>query len=132
MKKNNKKIILSLACVLIVFSALLIINAVINSPQTQKGNKQYQLTVCISADEVRHYELRTDEEYLGNALKEAKLISGEETQYGMFVTVVDGVEANSKDLKYWFLQKDGETLTTGVDQTPVNDGDKFEFILQSY
>ncbi len=130
--KNNRKIIISLASILITLSLVLTFVAITKRPQSQKGHKQYQLTVCVSADDVRHYSLRTDEEYLGEALRSADLISGKEYEFGLFVTTVAGVEAKSQNLEYWFLRKDGETLSTGVDQTPVNDGDIFEFILQSY
>ena len=66
---------------------------------------------------------------LGAALLSAGLIEGSESEYGLFVTKVDGMEANSANEEWWCLTKGGEAVMTGVDSTPVADGDKFEFTL---
>ena len=66
---------------------------------------------------------------VGAALLSAGLIEGSESEYGLFVTKVDGIEADSANEEWWCLTKGGETVMTGVDSTPVADGDKFEFTL---
>ena len=64
---------------------------------------------------------------LRQALEGAGLISGEEGAYGLYVKVVDGITADyDVDGSWWSLTKDGE-LCSGVDSTPIADGDKFEF-----
>ena len=79
---------------------------------------------------VKNYEINTDAEYLRGALEEAKLVEGEESQHGLYVRKVDGV--SDKDGYYWAFYKDGEYLMTGVDTTPIADGDHFEIKLESY
>ena len=66
---------------------------------------------------------------LRQALEAEGLIAGEEAQYGLYVKVVDGVTADyDVDQSWWGLYKDGEMLMTGVDTTPIADGDHFEFV----
>ena len=65
---------------------------------------------------------------LRQALEGAGLISGDEGPYGMYVKVVDGITADyNVDQSYWMLSKGGEMLMSGVDSTPITDGDHFEF-----
>lgn len=93
------------------------------------GAKAYTLTVVDAEGNETVHELSTDEEMLGAALLSAGLIEGSESEYGLFVTKVDGIEADSANEEWWCLTKGGETVMTGVDSTPVADGDKFEFTL---
>ena len=69
---------------------------------------------------------------LGTALKEQNLIEGEQSEFGMFITVVDGIAADSSKNEYWSITKSGEILNTGADSTPIADGDHFELTLASY
>ena len=59
-------------------------------PATSKGAKTYTLTVVHADKNSKDFTLHTDEEYLGAALKNEKLISGSESEWGMMVEVVDG------------------------------------------
>lgn len=45
------------------------------------------------------------------------------------VTTVNGVTADSSLEEWWCFTKGGETLNTGVDSTPIADGDHFEITL---
>ena len=76
----------------------------------------------------KEHSVRTDSsKNLRQALEGAGLISGEESQYGLYVKVVDGITADyDVDGSWWSLTKDG-VLTNGVDSTPIADGDHFEF-----
>ena len=86
-------------------------------PKGTAGAKAYTLTVVDADGKETVHNLNTDEEMLGTALQDADLIEGEESEYGLFVTKVDGIEADS------------EMASTGVDSTPVEDGGKYEFTL---
>ena len=76
----------------------------------------------------KEFTIATDpENNLRKALEGEGLIAGEEGPYGLYVKVVDGVTADyDVDQSYWSLSKDGEMLMTGVDTTPIADGDHFE------
>ena len=71
--------------------------------------------------------LHTDKEILGDALTENNLVSGDESEFGLYIKFVIGMEADyDKDGTYWALSKDGEYLMTGADSTPIADGEHYE------
>ena len=78
----------------------------------------------------KEFVIKTDpENNLRKALEGEGLISGEEGAYGLYVKVVDGITADyDVDQSWWGLYKDGEMLMTGVDTTPIADGDHFELV----
>ena len=45
---------------------------------------------------------------------------------------VDGVEADDSKSQWWCITKDGEQVNTGVDATPIEDGDHYELTLSTY
>ena len=89
-----------------------------------------QITITIKNGESEKKEiLHTEQAYLRGALEEKQLVAGEESQYGLFVKTVDGYTADDAKQEWWCFTKDGETLTTGVDATPIENGDAFEITL---
>lgn len=79
------------------------------------------------------YTIVTDAAYLREALEQQQgLIAGEEGPYGLYITAVEGREADESKNEYWMLTKDGEQTTTGVDSTPIADGDRFELTLTTF
>ena len=48
---------------------------------------------------------------------------------GLYVTTVDGVTADDGNQEWWCFTLNGETINTGVDTTPIADGDHFEITL---
>lgn len=75
------------------------------------------------------FTLHTDEEFLGEALLAHGLIEGEEGQFGLYVKKVNGITADyDVDQTYWSLSKGGEYLMTGVDTTPISDGEGYELV----
>ena len=73
--------------------------------------------------------IRTGEETLGAALVKEGLISGTESDFGLFVDTVNGHFADAAKNEYWIFTKGGEWVTTGVDTTPIADGDSFEWSI---
>ena len=63
------------------------------------------------------------------ALEQEGLVQGDESEYGLFVTVVDGETADSEQQQWWCFTKGGEMLMTGVDDTPIADGEQYEITL---
>ncbi len=83
----------------------------------EAGDKSIDITV------------RTDMNNVGEVLKKHNVISGEEGPYGIYVKVVNGIEADyDKDQSYWSFEKDGEAMLTGVDSTEFKDGEHFELV----
>jgi hypothetical protein len=72
--------------------------------------------------------IKTDKDNLEEALLEHRLISGEKGPYGMYVKFVNGMEADyDKNQTYWSLTKNSEYMMTGVTDTKIEDGEKYEF-----
>ncbi len=97
---------------------------------TEMGIGGKTLTVDVTAgDKTITLTIITDAETVGEALKQYKLIEGEEGAYGLYVKKVNGITADyDVDKYYWAFTKNGESVPTGVDGTQFKDGDKFEFI----
>ena len=69
------------------------------------------------------------EKTVGEALINEELISGEVGQYGLMVDTVNGQKYDyNKDGAYWAFFINGEYATTGVDTTPIKDGEIYSFV----
>ena len=74
------------------------------------------------------YELSTDCSTVGEALVAEGLIAGEDSEYGLYVTTVDGITLDwNTDGSYWAFYVNGMYAMTGVDATPVEEGTVYEF-----
>lgn len=122
---KNKKLIVA-AVALVVCIAVVLGIWIANRPETTEGSKTFTVTVIHEDGTTKDFTYSTDEEYLGAALVAEGLIAGEEGPYGLTVITVDGENAVwETDSAYWALYTGEEYATTGVDSTPVNDGDSF-------
>ena len=75
------------------------------------------------------FAIRTDAETVGAALLDLGLIAGSESEYGLYVTSVCGMELvwSEENPHYWAFYIDGEYAQTGVDTTPVAEGSVYLF-----
>ena len=128
MKKNR---IMSLVLALIMLMSL----AACAKPAAQAveepaAEAAKNLTIKVTwegKDEI--LQVKTNEETLGAALLAEGLISGSDSEWGLFVDTVNGHFADSAKGKYWVFTKSGEMVMTGVDSTPIEDGDSFEWYI---
>ena len=127
-KKSNKKIWLAAAALVVAVAVLLGVYFV-TRPAPQQGGKTIAVQVVLLEGEPSDYTIQTDEEYLRGALESIDLIEGSESEYGLFVTTVNGVTVDDSKQQWWCFTQDGEMLMTGVDTTPIADGDHFEITL---
>ena len=125
---KNKNTLLGVGILVVAVAALLAVYW-FTRPQTEEGVKQITVQVYTDGQMLREHEIRTTEEYLRGALEQEGLIAGEEQSAGFYVQTVDGVTADESQEEWWCLTKGGESLTTGVDATPIADGDTFELTL---
>lgn len=128
-QKSNKKIIAVVCVVLAVLVAAMALVYHFYVPSAEQGTKKITVDIVFAQGDTKTVKIKTDAEYLRGALEEEDLIKGSESAYGLFVTSVDGVEADSAKEQWWCFTKNGEMLSTGVDTTPIRDGDKFEITL---
>ena len=128
MEQKNKR---NLIAVLALVAVLALAGAVylFTRPSTAAGEKHIVVEVVDESGSSREFTYDTDEEYLRGVLEGAGLIAGDESDYGLFVKTVDGYTANDANQEWWCFTKGGEQVNTGVDTTPIADGDHFEITL---
>ena len=91
-----------------------------------EGAKTVTVKVIVE-DKTVTFTIKSDAEMLGDALLEHGLIAGEESAYGLYVKVVNGITADyDVDRSYWSFSKGGEEMMTGVDGTAFADGEAYE------
>lgn len=97
---------------------------------TTFGTGAKTITVAVAVGDNRVvFTIKTDKATLGDAMMEHQLLAGDQEQYGLYVKVVNGIEADyEKDQSWWGLYSAGELLVTGVDTTEIMDGDTFEMV----
>ena len=127
-KKNFKKILIGLVILVLAILALFLVYRTF-MPKGQSGEKKITVQVIHKDQTEKTFEYKTDEEYLGAVLKADKLVEGDEGQFGMFITSVDGEKADDTKQQWWCLTKKGEQVNTSADQTPISNGDAFELTL---
>ena len=75
------------------------------------------------------YTVYTDAKTVGEALLENKLIDGTDSDYGLYVTTVDGQTLDwDADQMYWAFYDNGEYASAGVDQTEIVEGATYAFV----
>lgn len=120
-----KKRILALALALTMVFAL----CACGEKQTAADTKTITVTVVHGDGSTKDFTVKTDKELLGEALTDEELIEGENGPYGLFVKTVDGETVDDANQEWWCLTKGGESVETGVDSTPVEDGATYEWTL---
>lgn len=125
--KNQKKLFAGLGVLVLLIGILLTVYFV-NKPATTSGSKAITVEV-VTSDDTKTFNYTTDSEYLADVLLDEQLVSGSESEYGLFITTVNGITANDANQEWWCITKDSQMLETGASDTPINDGDKFEITL---
>lgn len=125
---KNKKLLLSL----IAFAAVIVLMLGVyfgTRPAAVEGTKTITVEVVHKDSSQKDFTYHTDEEYLGPVLVSENLVVGETSEYGLMISAVDGETADwSVDQSYWALYIGEEYAMTGVDTTPIHDGDVFRLV----
>lgn len=124
--KGNKRVLLIGLTVLVALAAVFaaVYFLVIEKPVV--GEKDITVAIIHSDASEKTVKINTDAEFLRQALEEKDLIQGTESAYGLYVITVDNESVDEAQQQWWCFTQDGQMLMTGVDTTPVSDGDKFE------
>lgn len=130
MKENKtKRMALVVGGIAVVLLAVMMVFAYKTfAPKATAGNKTIVFEVTDAEGQSEEFTIKTDAEYLSEALLAEELIKGEDSEYGLFVTEVNGIAADMDKQEWWSFTKDGE-MTDAVDKTPIADGDHFEATL---
>jgi len=127
--KNKKTIILLVVFALLLAAMLLAYQTF--GPSATAGEKTITVHVDHLAGDDATFSYTTDAEFLRGALEQENLAAGAESEYGLYVLTVNGVTADESLQQWWCFTKGGETLYTGIDTTPIADGDAFEATLMT-
>lgn len=132
MKMNSmKKMLCLIGCVVLIAAmALTFTGCGGNSTTTTEAGSKVSFTVVVTDPEGTEttFDVSTDKETVGEALLEEGLIAGEDSDYGLYVTTVNGITLDwEKDQMYWAFYIDGEYAQTGVDSTNVAEGTVYSF-----
>jgi hypothetical protein len=118
------------ALFLVVLIAAMALFTGCKEAETQTGAKTITVEIIVEGAETVTKTIQTEAEFLRGALDEEEgLVIGEEGPYGLFIKTVNGVTADDSKQQWWCITKGGEAVMSGVDTTPVADGDQFELTL---
>ena len=99
------------------------------STELGTGATTFYFEVTDKEGNTSSYTIHTDAETVGEALLENKLIDGEEGEYGLYVTTVNGETLNwDTDQMYWAFYEGDEYAATGVDATAIVDGATYALV----
>ena len=127
MKKNGK--LIAGAAAILVLAAVFAGIWSATRPATSEGAKTITVEVVHKDESSKTFTYHTDVEYLGEVLQSEGLVKGEQGDYGLYMTEVDGEAAvYETDGAYWAFYQDGEYASQSIDQTPISDGDSFSLV----
>ena len=131
-KKNRGPVIALVALVLLAAVGLGAWFAL--QPETAAGSKGLTVTVIHGDESSKEFAIRTDAEYLGQALMECEEMGvvGEDGPYGLYIKVVDGEEASDAEQTYWSVALNGEELMVGADSQVIHDGEAYTLTLTTW
>ena len=129
---KNKKTWIALGALIVVVAVLIGVFA-LTRPETHKGDKHFTVIVVHSDGTEKSFDCYTDEEFLDKALLAEGIITGHEDQYGLVIDSADGEEAIwERDSAYWALYIGQDYATTGISQTPVEDGVTYKLVYEKF
>lgn len=126
--RNKRAVWIGIAALLVLALAFVLLYNVLRE-QPVEGAKTITLLVVHKDGTQKSFTYDTDEEYLGAVLLKEGVIVGSEGAYGLYIEAVDGETVDSANQEWWCLTQDGEMCMTGVDTTPIQDGDHYEMTL---
>ena len=133
-KQLDKKVLLGIAAVVILVAVMGILYSVFREKPVE-GTKSITIEVVDKEQKSIIYELKTDAEYLKQAMEEAEGLEfdGEETEYGFTISSINGEVADfNKESAYWSFYVNDGYCNYGISQQPVEDGDAFKIVYEVY
>lgn len=77
----------------------------------------------------KNFTIETNARYLRGALEQENLVSGDESEYGLFVKTVDGETVDfSANESWWCLYEGDEQALSGIDSLEIKDGGTYSFV----
>lgn len=105
-------------------------NEITDGASVGEGAVSFAFEITDNEGKTIHLTVNTDAETVGQALLDAGLIAGEESEYGLYVKTVNGLTADyDTDHAYWAFYVDGGYANSGVDSTAIEDGKVYAFVF---
>ena len=140
MNQFKNKLFASVLCMVLIVAMALSMTACTNNTsdsgnagqeQTQTVEKSFTFEVVDKDGNLETFAVTTTKATVGEALLDEGLIAGEDGQYGLYVTQVNGIVADyNVDQTYWAFYVDGTYASSGVDTTDVVDGSTYSFKVE--
>ena len=138
MKQFKNKLFASVLCMVLIVAMALSMTACTTTTdpavteQPERAVEQsFTFEVVDKDGNTETFSITTDKSTVGDALLEEGLIAGENGQYGLYVTEVNGIVADyNVDGTYWAFYVDGAYASSGVDTTDVVDGSTYSFKVE--
>ncbi|MBO5164485.1 MAG: DUF4430 domain-containing protein [Ruminococcus sp.] len=124
-KTNSKKLVISIVGIVVLIALCVVMWLVHDSAQKEPDENIKTITVQVKSERDSYsfeQEYTTDAKCFGDFLETADLIGFDDTEYGRYITSVQGMEANDEEQSWWSISVNGESAVTGVDEIVVEDG----------
>ncbi len=131
----NKKI-LTIASVILLFVLLYLGYNAFLAPKGTEGAKEVTIQIVIEKENIDEtFTFNTDHEFLTDLIKEKQDELGasfESSDFGTMITGMKGYEADISKNEFFLIQINGEDAMAGTDDTPIQDGDQYSFVLSTW
>ena len=130
----NKKVVVILLVVLVAVAGFFAYNTFFG-PETQVGEKEVTLKIVVESEGIdKTYTINTDQELLYDLMLEVEDKIQAEFDMQDFGPMLVGLEGYQADMtkEYFHIKINGEDAMVGVKDTPVIDGDTYEFIVTTF
>lgn len=102
---------------------------VIAEKEVGEGAKTITFTAVDGENQATVFTVHTDAEFLRGALEPHGIIAGNASDFGLWVTTVNGIVANDANQEWWKLYEGTTMSNYGVDSQAIVDGGSYTFAL---
>ncbi len=124
-KGSQKGTVIALVALALLLAAALA-GHFISRAKANPGEKNITVQVIHGDGSQTEFQLKTDVDFLGDALTEGSVVEGKQTEYGLYIITADGETADETKQEWWSVSKDGVPLEVGADSQAIADREHYE------
>lgn len=126
---NVKRIAVISGCA-VLFAAAGVV-AAFTAPKGTEGSKTFTVEVCSERDSINRSEsFSSQQEFFGMWCREQDFITYNESDYGIYITAVDGCSEDIENQYWWCVMENGQSASVGADELPITDGSVYRLELK--
>ncbi len=100
-------------------------------PVGDQNLKEFNLTIVSERDDFNETTThQAENEFLGDFLIEEEIVEFQESQFGRFITGVQGMMSDDAQQYWWSIEVDGEQATVGMDELVLEEGRIYSLTLR--